>query len=207
MRVVVFLDEQNSYKDARSAFYSATHFHTYGKVIPIEYGVLLCQRLPAGWGKEPRILKEVRVYGGLPDPRRDPKGNAAASRQYAVWAQSSLVRVFARPLQYLPGEEPKQKGVDVSLAIDLVRMGVEDEFDIGIVASTDTDILPSIEYLLSRGKPIAEVACWWVPERFEKQLKVEGRRLWCHRLRVADCEAVADHRDYNMEGEAPKAPR
>ncbi len=59
--------------------------------------------------------------------------------------------MLARSLRYprnWPNERPQEKGIDVQLAVDLVRGYVAQEFDIGIVASTDTDLLPAIEAVI-----------------------------------------------------------
>jgi uncharacterized LabA/DUF88 family protein len=95
-----------------------------------------------------RQLEQVRIYRGQPDPSKDPKGYAACSRQVGIWRQSPLVTVTTRTLRYpqgwpnpyQAGERPQEKGIDVALAIDFVVMAVRDEYDVGILMSTDTDL-------------------------------------------------------------------
>jgi hypothetical protein len=51
-------------------------------------------------------------------------------------------RLVARPLRYpaaYPREKPEEKGIDVALAVDFVMMAARDEYDVGILMSTDTD--------------------------------------------------------------------
>lgn len=51
----------------------------------------------------------------------------------------------------------KEKGVDVSIAIDMAVMGLEDLFDVAILVSGDADFIPVVELLRNREK-IVEVA-------------------------------------------------
>jgi hypothetical protein len=56
----------------------------------------------------------------------------------------------------LPAQE---KGIDVMLALDLVRMAQERTFDIVVLASHDTDLEPALE--IARGSGVkAETAGW-----------------------------------------------
>ena len=88
----------------------------------------------------------------------------------------------------------------MALAVDLVRFGlIEKSFDVGIVASTDTDLIPALEAIVespdvrTRGWPRVEVMTW-APNR--KQLRLASKRLWCHRLDRAQYERVRDRTNY-----------
>lgn len=51
----------------------------------------------------------------------------------------------------------REKGVDVQLAIDLVIGAVENLYDIAIIVSSDTDLIPAIKYIKSKGKVVEYV--------------------------------------------------
>jgi uncharacterized LabA/DUF88 family protein len=51
----------------------------------------------------------------------------------------------------------REKGVDVQIAIDLVIGAVENKYDIAIVVSSDTDLIPAIKYVRSKGKRVEYV--------------------------------------------------
>ena len=53
--------------------------------------------------------------------------------------------------------EIREKGVDVQIAIDLVIGAVENIFDVAIVVSSDTDLIPAIKYIKSKGKIVEYV--------------------------------------------------
>ena len=42
------------------------------------------------------------------------------------------------PTNHQPGERPREKGIDIALAIDFAMMAVRGEYYVGILMSTDT---------------------------------------------------------------------
>lgn len=197
-RVVVFVDHNNAYKDARRAFFEDYDPGVMGQYAPRLLGDLLIARGPAG-----RTLEEVRLYTGRPDGSRDARTYAAHMRQSAAWAKQARVRQLYRALRYppnYPASPAVQKGVDVALAVDVVRLFVEKRFDVGIVVSTDTDLVPALEAVIeihgSDALPI-EVAAWR-SERSQKRLRVAGKNVYCFELALADYGAVRDLTDYNI---------
>jgi uncharacterized LabA/DUF88 family protein len=144
-RVIVFIDGQNMYRCARRAFGWEGQPGHYGNFKPIGLG-----RTVAATGPN-RELVQVRIYTGVPTPKHDRRGNSIMQRRMAAWIADSpaLVQVFPRPLSYPPAEG-REKGVDVELAIDLVRLALDDEYDVGVLASTDTDLVPPIELITRR---------------------------------------------------------
>jgi hypothetical protein len=198
LRVWVFVDAQNVYKDARRAFFQDTDPSNLGQVDHAKLATLLAERGIAPPGKT-RVLEECRVYVGIPSSDRDPRANAARLRQKAAWEKSGA-KVFGRPLQYprdWPQHKEQEKGVDVALAVDFVINAARKNFDIGILVSTDTDLVPALEagdsLYRAWGTPKIEVSSW-KPSR--KRLQVPGRPLWCHLLERADYELVKDETKY-----------
>lgn len=51
----------------------------------------------------------------------------------------------------------REKGVDVQIAIDLVIGAVENSYDTAIIVSSDTDLLPAIRYIKTKGKTVEYV--------------------------------------------------
>jgi uncharacterized LabA/DUF88 family protein len=199
--IVVFIDAQNVYNDARRAFCQRTDPATYGQVDPMRLGRLLASKRPSG-SSEPRDLKEVRVYRGRPDSTKEPKTYGAHMRQCDAWEKNG-VSVFARALRYphsWPDDPAEEKGIDVQIAIDMVTMASNAEFDVAVLVSTDTDLRPALEafFLLPfEGARAIEVATWR-SEGFQKALRVPGRHIWCHYLHEDDYRRVRDSRDYNI---------
>lgn len=200
--VVVFLDAQNLYNDARRAFCQKTDPATFGQVDPMRLGKLLCSRRPPG-AKEDRELKEVRIYRGRPDSSKEPKTYGAHMRQCAAWEKAG-VTVIPRPLRYprnWPKDPPEEKGIDVQIAIDMVTMASNAELDVAILASTDTDLRPALEafFVLPFGEPkVIEVSAW-KSAVFNKVLRIPEHHVWCHFIEEGEYRAVRDSRDYNIK--------
>jgi len=200
LRVWVFIDAQNLYRDARDAFHSSGDPSSYGQVDPRKFGELVASRASAK-NPRPRQLDEVRIYAGTPSSSKEPKANAAHLKQRAAWEKLG-VKPFTRPLQYLrggPSSKGREKGVDVAVAVDLVFNAARRNYDVAVVASTDTDLLPALEAVweLRRawGEPQLEVACW---SPLTKRLRLVGYNLWCHHLDQAEYEAIRDKTNYTL---------
>ncbi len=200
-RVVVYIDAQNTYKGARDAFFGGRAHFTRGQFDPIELGKLLLRRTVPGVARE---LKQVRVYSGRPDARKQPKANRAHLRQCDAW-ESKGVYVLGRPLRYprdFPASKPQEKGIDVELAIDLVTHSIARYFDVAIVLSTDRDLRPALEWVARQSiqGPRVELAAW--------QSLTSNRRIPvdapvavpCHWLDIEDYRAVRDETDYTRPG-------
>lgn len=196
-KLVLFLDDKNFYKGARQAFFSSEDSHFYGQVNPMELANLICSRPPPGI---PRILHQVRVYLGRPDPAKEPKTYAAHMKQCNSWIGAGA-EVIARPLRYpadFPISKAEQKGVDVALAIDFVALAIDGEYDVGVIASTDSDLKPAVEFVRRKCKGChIEIAAWFSP-RNRSRLSIPGGGVYYHRLDRLDYDAVADLTDYNI---------
>ena len=199
LKLVIFIDAQNTYKGARESFFSGNDPRLYGQIDPVKLGQLIESR--GGPGGLECTLADVRVYTGRPDSSRDPKTYAAHMKQCATW-QASGVTLIWRSLRY-PKDWPKaraeEKGIDVALAIDYVAMAVDGAYDIGVIMSTDTDLVPALEFTDQRFPHVRypAVAAWRSP-RSNRRLIVRGSNVWCHFLVRADYDAVADLTDYNL---------
>lgn len=200
-RVVVFIDDANVYNDARRCFHDQAAPSTAGRVWPMRFARELVHREPLGTADD-RDLKEVRVYTGMPNSTKQSQNYAAARRHIAAWRNAGAT-VIARPLRYpndWPNGSPEQKGVDVQIAIDMVLMAIQDELDVAILASTDTDLKPALEafFILSFGRAKRVEVAAWRKGGFAKRLSVSGEHVWCHYLDEATYQSLRDYRDYNL---------
>lgn len=199
-RVVFFVDYQNCYQDARRAFYLPPDARMKGQISPRRYAEVVS----AARGRPDWDLRQVRLYTGRPSAK-DARTYAAHMRQCAAWEKERDVVIVARTLRYprdWPSHPAQEKGIDVQLAVDLVRGYVANEFDIGVVATTDTDLIPAIEAVFDldrkAGYDPVEV-CAWKTATYRKQLRVDKRSIWCNELTIAHYARAADFTDYNIK--------
>ena len=196
LRLVLFIDAQNVYRSARRSFFSPNAPRMNGQFNPRELGNLIAGRSRPGGAA--CVLHDVRIYTGRPDPEKDSRTYAAHMRQCDAW-EASGVRVISRPLRYprgWPAERAQEKGVDIALAIDFVAMAIEQEYDVGVIMSTDTDLRPALEFTSARPEiRQAAVAAWRGASRSQR-LAIPGANLWCHWLDRDDYNVVADSTNY-----------
>jgi uncharacterized LabA/DUF88 family protein len=197
-RLFLFVDYQNAYMQARRCFAGASAPGVAGQFDPVALGELIVRRrdeagLACG-------LEQVRIYRGLPQAVRDPRGYMAADRQNVAWTRDRRAVVVTRPLRYprtRPPSRPQEKGIDVRLAIDFVAMALRGEYDVGVLLSSDTDLAPALEAVLDLSTSARPEIAAWAPQRGSiNRLRVPGRSVWCHYLTAADYAAVADTRNY-----------
>ena len=83
----------------------------------------------------------------------------------------------------------------MALAVDFVRLAIQGAYDVGVIMSTDNDLLPAIETVRAHGPTgcRVEVAAWGTKGR-NQRLSAPG--LWCHWLNQADYTAVEDRTRY-----------
>lgn len=77
-----------------------------------------------------------------------------------------------------------EKGVDTLIATDMIRLAWEDAYDIGVLASLDSDLVPAVEFLALRGRKIIQAgfppkgidlatACWGSFDVFANRKEIE----------------------------------
>ena len=195
LRLALFIDGQNAYRRAREVFFSDNQSGTVGQFRPMDLGHLIAGR--GGPNGAPCTLSDVRIYSGRPDAKRDPRTYAAQRRQTQSWASDGAT-VITRALRYprgWPATPAQEKGVDVALAVDFVKLAIEGEFDVGVMMSTDNDLLPALEVVRDYdGGRIHVAVAAWSAQGHHQRLRLPG--LWCHWLDQADYNAVADRTRY-----------
>lgn len=179
----------------------------WGSFDPVALGRLIASR-PGPEGAACQ-LQQVRVYTGRPEAGKDKKTYSAHMKQCHAW-EIAGAQVFARTLRYpreWPDTSAQEKGVDVALAIDFVALALDQEYDVGVIFSTDTDLVPALEFVRTRFSSRCHIAtAAWKGHRIRKPFVVQGRQVWCHYLDRQDYEAVADYSNYALKRPRPDPP-
>ena len=156
-RAVAFFDGQNLYHHAKTAF-----GHHYPNYDPQQLHVAICRK--RGW--QPSA---VRFYTGIPSSEIQPSLHGFWRRRFLEMKRAGVV-VTDRPLRYhqeeisLPdGSTEKrsiarEKGIDVRLALDVVRLARENRYDVAILFSQDQDLAEAVEEV----KAIAREKQRWI---------------------------------------------
>lgn len=143
-RAIAFVDGQNLYYHSKSAF-----GYTYPNYDPLT----LAQRICADQGWE---SVEVYFYTGVPSAMDKPFWNHFWTAKMAVMGTRGI-KTFSRQLRYrnqtitIPnGTETiapvgQEKGIDVRIALDIVRYALEDRYDVALIFSQDQDLSEAVE--------------------------------------------------------------
>jgi len=139
MRAIAFVDGQNLYHAARETFgytYPNYDINALARMVCLEHEWLLVQ---------------TRFYTGVPDMSDNARWNRFWSAKLLMMSRQGIY-TCCRPLRYrnklvklpdgseysaLAGEE---KGIDVRIAIDVIRMAHRKEYDVAILFSQDQDL-------------------------------------------------------------------
>ena len=139
MRAVAFVGGQNPFHAAREAF---------GYTYPSYDVSALAREVCAGQGWK---LTEARFYTGIPDAGDNARWHFFWTHKLAAMGRQGVV-VYSRPLRYrnrtvtlpdgrqhsfLTGEE---KGIDVRIALDVIRLAHRRHYDVALVMSQDQDL-------------------------------------------------------------------
>jgi uncharacterized LabA/DUF88 family protein len=143
-RAYAFFDGQNLFYAAKEAF--GYPYPNYGPK-------LLAERIctSKGWS-----LTDIYLYTGVPATSDKPFWNHFWTMKLSTMGRQG-VHTFSRPLRYrnqtitlsngtlavtLVGQE---KGIDVRIALDIVRFALEDKYDVALVFSQDQDLTEAVQ--------------------------------------------------------------
>ena len=137
---IIFIDGQNLYRSAKDAF--GYNYPNYNIKLLSEW---VCSS--HGWN-----LKEMYFYTGVPDPQDDPQWHNFWNKKLSYMGRIGI-KLFSRSLRYhnqsstcpackkiytsLVGHE---KGVDVRIALDIIRLAHEKAYDVAIIFRQDQDL-------------------------------------------------------------------
>lgn len=139
MRTIVFIDGQNLYHLAKEAFGG-------GGTGPVVYSYpsydveRLAKRLTSA--KPGRVLAQIRFYTGVPDPDVGDD----EERWHTFWT-NKLRFIKNQGIYVYKGRinsDRQEKGVDVSLAIDLIDLTYQNKYDLAIIISQDWNFGPAV---------------------------------------------------------------
>ncbi|MDO3126524.1 hypothetical protein P5V43_05350 [Mycobacteroides abscessus subsp. bolletii] len=184
-RAVVIVDYQNMHLTAHGKFMPSSPVH-HALLHPLNLAnqVLLARAAAKAAGAasasatpEQPTLHRVEVFRGLPSNSHDPASYSRSLAQKAEWTRDSRVAVTYRPLRYA-NSVPREKGIDVLVALKLVELAQSGAYEVVILAAHDTDLEPALETAVStthgRSGPSIETAGWQACKR----LRPKGAQLW-----------------------------
>ena len=150
-RVFVFIDGNNFYfklKELKSKLdgkYSLLEFNFRGF---------------AEWLVRSNKLVEIRYYLGVVRRRlNDSKSEKLYADQQRLFRklQKQDINITLGQLIRHPDKTYHEKGVDVRLAVEMIRFARQDKYDIAYLVSSDTDLVAAVEEVQAIGKTVQYV--------------------------------------------------
>jgi uncharacterized LabA/DUF88 family protein len=139
LRTIVFFDGQNLYHGAKDAWRQQpavdSSTYSYPSYDVEKFAQFLVDRV-AG-----RVLTQIRFYTGVPNPTLGD----TEKFWHSFWT-SKLRYLKNRGIEVYKGRinHGQEKGVDVSLAIDLIQLTHEKQYEVAIIVSQDWDFGPAV---------------------------------------------------------------
>lgn len=195
-RLAVIMDYQNIHLTAHGLF-APYGTPVYDVLIhPLLFAEQLLIRRAAAQGdarQQRAVLTDVYVYRGAPGNSQQPALYRVTQAQRADWTRDRRVHVTYRQLKYSTNRAPEEKGVDVLIAINLVRLAQAAEHDVVVLAAHDTDLEPALEMAAASAKTKVETVGW----EGSRRLRFPGRTLWHTWLDGGSMVRSRDRKDYS----------
>lgn len=198
-RAVAFIDGQNLFHGVKSAF-----GYTYPNYDVAALAAAIC----AGKGWQ---VQQVRFYTGVPDARDNAFWNAFWAKKLLAMSRAGLW-TFSRSLRYrnqtvkLPDGTThaflaaEEKGVDVRIALDVIRMAHRNEYDVALVFSQDQDLSEAaaeVRVISAEQNRWIKIACAFPDSPASRNHRGINSTDWIRIDRVA-YDACIDPRDYRI---------
>lgn len=198
-KAVVFIDGQNLFHCAKIAF---GHKHPHYDVKRLSEKI--CK--DKGWE-----LKQIRFYTGVPDPADNALWHQFWSAKLAYLGKRG-VYVYSRSLRYrnetvdlsdgisktvLVGRE---KGIDVRIALDIIRLAHRRDYDVAVLLSQDQDLSEAadeIRVISSEQKRWIRIASAFPVSPITKNTRGINNTEWI-KIDRATYDACLDPREYRI---------
>ena len=144
-RVAIFIDGGNFYKKIR-------HDNLIPKGVRFDYIKF------ANFLAQDRNVSEKSYYIGIVrnyDKTIKSQKMVESQQKFLTSLENNGYQIKRGKIVY--DNNIREKGVDVQIAIDLVIGAVENKYDTAIIVSSDTDLIPAIKYVRSKGKRVEYV--------------------------------------------------
>ncbi len=152
-RVIVFIDGNNFYYKLKDIILGKSEVF---KLLDFNY-----QEFSKNLIRD-SILVEVRYYIGAvkrqngQNKEKSEKLYANQQKLLAKLQQQNVSTILGNLIQH-PDKSFHEKGVDVRIAVEMIRLARENKYDIAYLLSSDTDLVPAVEEVRSLNKRVCYV--------------------------------------------------
>ena len=191
MDTIVFVDGQNLYHLVKDAWHTNPMDKASSYAWPSYDVEKLASALTARYPG--RTLTEIRFYTGVPDESSRPFWNSFWLNKIR-YLRNGGIYVYEGKVN----RGGQEKGVDVSLALDLVQATHERRYDVAIIVSQDSDFSPAVslakQIAASQNRTLTFESAFPVGPGSASRRGIDGT-AWV-RIDRAMYDACLDPRDY-----------
>ena len=117
-------------------------------------------RMFSKWLVQPNQPIEIRYYLGVVSRRKNDNKSeelyANQQRLFRKLQKQNIIIVLGQLIRH-PDKTYHEKGVDVRLAVEMIRFARENKYDIAYLVSSDTDLVAAVEEVQAIGKIVQYV--------------------------------------------------
>jgi len=101
-------------------------------------------------------LTEIRYYIGAVRRQKNSKSEELYNNQQRLFykLQRQNIKIILGQLIQHKDKSYHEKGVDVRLSVEMIRLARQGKYDTAYLLSSDTDLVPAVEEVLSLGKEV-----------------------------------------------------
>jgi uncharacterized LabA/DUF88 family protein len=157
---ILFFDGQHLFRSAKDAWQPHPSIGSTNYTYPSYDVIKLSNTLVS---KDPqRIIKQIRFYTGVPESNINAHWHRFWSNKLR-YLKSQGVETFKGRIN----SAQQEKGVDVRIAIDLIRLTYECKYDVAMIVSQDADFGPAVqlakEIARDQGRYLTFESCYPTP--------------------------------------------
>ena len=191
LRTIIFIDGQNLYHLSKNLWNSPGSIkYTYPNYDVEKLAQTLVSRVPGG------TLAQIRFYTGMPTASVNPFWHKFWTNKLRPMRNRGVIVYVGRVNQGL-----QEKGVDVSLAIDLVRLTYEEAYDVAWIVSQDSDFGPAVTLAKRigavQGRTLSFESCFPYEVGRSRSARGVPGTIW-HHIDRPTYDSWFDPRDYRV---------
>ncbi|MDP1629524.1 MAG: NYN domain-containing protein [bacterium] len=161
--------------------------------------------------KEDTNLQEVHYYVGQVKRLRNSNSDdiskseqmyASQQRLAGYLQKDNIFLKYGKLFHYPNSDIYHEKGVDVQIAVEMIRFARQNKFDVAYLLSSDSDLIPAVKEVKSFGKEVIYIGVKRIPTPEElKNLQEQNKDL--HAISYGLTKASSDFRIIEKEGILP----
>jgi uncharacterized LabA/DUF88 family protein len=150
-RAIIFIDGSNFYYRIKSLSQKS-----YSKNTLINFDF---KRFFENLLKEKELVETRYYVGAVRRENNNPKSEELYANQQKLLAslQQKNIKIILGTIIRHPDKTYHEKGVDVRIAVEMIRFARENKYDVAYLISSDTDLVPAVEEVRAFGKEVCYV--------------------------------------------------